>query len=282
MSQIASSGSVPVRRFSTPGIMVSVLIALAPALVLKLWLTGGSWLPIMLGGCLFALMLEAIALRLRGRNVGFHLQDGSVIVTVLLLLLILPASAPWWVAAAGISIAVIPGKHLFGGLGQNLFNPVALAYLGLLALFPDVMASNSAELLAGDGALPGFSPLMSMVLLTGGLYLLLRRIISWHIPATILLTTGLLFYVFDMAPINSWAILLAFFLATDPVTSPGTRAGKLVFGVLIGLTTMITTLWLDYPAAVAVAILIMNAAVPTIDQLIKRDGKRRPDQGQQL
>lgn len=278
MSLTSSSRSVPVRRFSTPEIMVSVLIALAPALALKLWFSGGAWLLTMLGGCLFALILEALALRLRGRDVGFHLQDGSVLVTALLLSLILPASAPWWLLAAGVSIAVIPGKHLFGGLGQNLFNPVALAYLGLLALFPGVLAAKSAELLAGHGALSGLASAMNMALLAGGLYLLLRRIISWHIPATVLLTTGLLVYVFDMALTGSWAILLAFFLATDPVTSPGTRRGKLVFGVFIGLTTMIMTLWLDYPAAVAVAILIMNAAVPAIDQLIKRDGKRRTEQ----
>ena len=288
MSAMASPGSHTVRRFSTPGIMASVLLALLPAIAVQIWFAGALWALTVLVTCAQALLLEALALRLRGRNIAVPLQDGSVLVIAILLLLMLPVTAPWWLATAGISVAVVLGKHIFGGLGQNLFNPALVGYLGLLALFPvalfpvalfpvalfpETIASYGHDLLNDNIALPNIA--LTLALMAGGLYLLLRRIIGWHIPVTILLTTALLFYIFNMTLVSSFAMLAAFFLATDPVTSPGTRRGKLIYGSMIGIVTTIMANYLHYPVAVAAAVVTMNAAVPTLDQLIKHD-KPRP------
>ena len=264
------------RSLSTAGIMVTTLIALTPAVALQLWFAGAAWALTLSMSCALALLLEAVALRLRGRPVGYHLQDGSVLVTAVLLSLLLPIWAPWWLTASGIALAVVVGKHIYGGLGQNLFNPVLLAYLGLSALFADHMGNDISSM--SDSALFHLYAL-TFALLAGGVYLLLRGIISWHIPATMLLATGLLSYVFDLALSGSVAMLAAFYLATDPVTSPGTRTGKLVFGLMIATISVALGTWLAYPAAVAAAGLLMNAAVPALDHILRP--ARNPKQQQE-
>lgn len=260
------------RRHSTPGIMTTVLVALAPATAVQLWLGGFAWALTLLVSCALALLLEASIAHLRGRNIGHHLRDGSVLVSSVLLLLLLPPAVPWWLAAAGISVAVIGGKHIFGGLGQNLFNPVLVGYLGLSALFPETIAVYESEALRDFQTLPVVA--LTLALAAGGFFMLLRRVIGWQIPMTMLLASALQIYMMNMVAASNIALLAAFFLATDPVTSPGTRRGKLVYGLLTGLTIMIMTRWLTYPTAVASAILIMNATVPIMDQLIKHDRKR--------
>lgn len=275
MSTVTSAQPTAVRNLNTASIMVTTLIALTPAVALQLWFGGAVWALSLVLGCALALLLEALALTLRGRPVAYHLQDGSVLVTAVLLSLLLPVWVPWWHTAAGIALAVILAKHIYGGLGQNLFNPVLLAYLALSALFayPTGFAVDPSQAIA-----PFHLYAMTLALLIGGCYLLLRRIISWQIPATMLLATGLLCFVFDLALSSSVAMLVAFFLATDPVTSPGPRTAKVVFGLLLAVISVAFSAWLAYPAAVAAAGLLMNAAVPTLDHLFRP--ARRPGQQQ--
>lgn len=254
--------------------MVSILIALTPAIAVQLWFAGAAWTLIL--SCVLALLLEAAALSLRGRRARYHLQDGNALVIAVLLWLLLPDSASWWLTASGVVIAVILGKHIFGGLGQNLFNPVMLAYLGLSVLFADTMSDNNLTPAHDYANFRDWAT--SLALMAGGTYLLFRRIIGWQVPVTMLLTTGLLHYVFDMALSSHIALLAAFFLATDPVTSPGTGTGKMVFGLLVALISGILWGWLGYPVALAAAVLLMNAAVPTLDHILKPGRKQKQQQ----
>lgn len=261
--------TLPPRRSSTQGIMLTVLIALLPAIAVHIWFAGTAWALGLLAACLLAIVLEALALRLRGRDAGVRHQDGSVLVTAVLLLLLLPMPLPWWQSAVAILIAVIVGKHIFGGLGQNLFNPVALGYLGLMS--PHIgMAVPSATLLQTD-AQTWVTATLILTTLSGGMLLLHRRIIGWQVPLAVLLTSIILFSGLDL-PINySVLVLVAFFVATDPVTCPGTRAGKLIYGGVIAVLSAIITLWLPYTAAMAAAILCGNALTPTLDHIIRYD-----------
>lgn len=274
-----SEQALPIRQLTTPGIMLTVLLALLPAVAMTTWLAGTGWALRLLTACMLALALEAWALRLRGRGSRQH-QDGSVLVTAILLMLILPTTLPWWQSAAGIAIAVIVGKHIFGGLGQNLFNPVAVGYLGLMTLSPVSLTPDTSALQAD--VQPWIAAPMILAVLAGGVILLQRRIIGWHIPLAMLLITTLLFMGFDL-PLNvSIMLLTALFIATDPVSSPGTLTGKLIYGGLIALVSAVMAIWLSYPAAAAAALVCANAITPTVDQLIRHDrGRRQPRESRQ-
>lgn len=262
------------RALTTRGIMLTVLAALLPAIAVHTWFAGTGWALSLLAMCLLALLLEALALHLRGRDASLQRQDGSVLVTAVLLLLLLPTSFPWWQAAAGIILAVVVGKHVFGGLGQNLFNPVALAYVGLMALLP---ASRTAHVdLLQAGMQPWLTVTLALAILTGGAIVMHKRIVGWQIPVSMLLPTILLFYGFDLSLNHGVMLLAALFIATDPATSPGTRPGKLVYGFLIAAVSAIMTMWLPYPEATAVAILCGNAITPTLDLIIRHDRLVRP------
>tara|TARA_R100001039_G_C1844968_1_gene105329 strand:+ start:828 stop:1610 length:783 start_codon:yes stop_codon:yes gene_type:complete len=253
--------------------MLTVLLALLPAIAVTTWFAGTDWALRLLAMGSLALVLEALALRLRGRGVALKHQDGSVLVTAMLLLLMLPTALPWWQSAAGVAIAVIVGKHIFGGLGQNLFNPVAVGYLGLMTLVPGSLTAPTSVLTADTQ--PWVASVMILATLSGGLILLHRRIIGWHVPLSMLLTTTLLFTGFDLALNASIMVLVALFIATDPVTSPGTRTGRLVYGCLIAAVSAVMAHWLSYPASAAAAIVCGNAITPALDQLIRHDRSMR-------
>lgn len=261
--------ALPERQLTTAGIMLAVLLALLPAVAVHIWFAGTAWTLGLLAGCTLALALEALALRLRGRDAALRRQDGSVLITAMLLLLMLPTTLPWWQPAVAIIIAVILGKQLFGGLGQNLFNPVAVGYLGLMTLFP-ASPTMQSSFLPSEGQ-TWITATMVLAVLAGGLFLLHRRIIGWHIPVSMLLTTVILFYGLSL-PLNySVMTLAALFIATDPTTSPGTRTGKLIYGCMVALVSAAMANWLSYPEAVACAILCGNAITPTLDQTIRHN-----------
>lgn len=273
-----NSNILSARPTNTSGIMLTVLFALLPAVAAQTWLAGPAWVLSLLAGCTLAILLEALALRVRGLESALRQQDGSVLVTAILLFLILPTSLPWWQAATGVSVAVIVGKHIFGGLGQNLFNPVALAYLVLLALFP---ASMTPDTLMTRAGLSLTALMLVLSIMAGGLLLLQRRIIGWHMPATMILASTTLVYGFGLPLSYNAMVLAAFFIVTDPVTSPGTHPGKLIYACLIALISAVMMLWLPYPAAIAAAVVCGNAITPTLDQAIRRDASVRPPQEDQ-
>ena len=203
--------------FSVPRVMFQVLLALAPIAAVHVWLFGPALLLQLGVGVATALGCEALAVRLRGRPVAQFLRDGSVLVTAALLALSVSPLLPWWLMAFGTAIAVLLGKHAYGGLGQNPFNPAMVGYAVLLVSFPvemtrwpipgpewDAVTGATAldalrtglrqsytmqEIMAGPafgrvGATGG--EWLNLAALLGGIYLVLRRVIRWQIPVAML------------------------------------------------------------------------------------------------
>jgi electron transport complex protein RnfD len=206
----------------------------------------------------------------------------------------------------GSFFAIAIGKQVFGGLGQNIFNPALVGRVFLVASWPKYMTAFTKPL--NYDAITSATPLALLkegrvlenlsyldlflgkrggcigevcilALFLGALFLLYKGYISWHIPITYIVTTGVLTYMFGQKGLFSgdWLfhilsgglILGAFFMATDYVTSPLTRKGQIIFAVGCGLLTAIIRLWGGYPEGVSYAILMMNGATPIIDRFTK-------------
>ena len=297
-----------VAGFTVPRVMYQVLLALVPVLATQVYLFGLRPLLLVAMAGVTALACEALALHLRQRSPQPFLRDGSVLVTATLLALAVPPTLPQWQLALGVATAVLIGKHAYGGLGQNPFNPAMVGYAVLLVSFPlemtrwpapggewDAMTGATAldtlrtglrqsytmqEIFAG----PAFGHMgaaggewINLAALAGGLYLLVRRIVRWHIPVAMLAGIAVpaaLFHLFDpgghaSATFHHAAgatMLGAFFIATDPVSAATSDRGRLFYGTGIGLLTWIIRTWGGFPDGVAFAVLIMNLAVPLIDR----------------
>ncbi|TGG95320.1 electron transport complex subunit RsxD [Natronospirillum operosum] len=316
---------------SVQQVMFSVWAATLPGFAALIWFFGWGYLINAVLAVATALVAEAIILRLRRRPVWFFLGDGSALLTAWLLALALPPLAPWWIPVIGTLAAIVFAKHLYGGLGNNPFNPAMVGYAVLLISFPvemttrwgipaalateahslldsarvifaglrvdpalvdgmtmatplDVYKNDIATLDAAElRAEPLFSAgwrvygweWVSGLYLLGGLYLLWRRIITWHIPVAVLGSLTLLALLFSWNPdlrvpvdlhlLGGATMLGAFFIATDPVSAATSNRGKLVFGAGIGILIYVIRTWGNYPDAVAFAVLLMNFAAPLID-----------------
>lgn len=318
---------------SIRGVMGSVILALLPAAAFGIHQFGWPALNLLLVTLTATLVTEAACVMLAARPVRTSLTDGSGVVTALVLAMSLPPWAPWWIGAVGGLFAALLGKHVFGGLGQNLFNPAMLARVALLISFPVEMtawhtpkagtapgwleglgitfggsgmdAVSSASLLGHartelargapmDSAISNFDAwgaavgnmagslgeTSALLIAAGGIFLLLRRIITWHIPVAMIGSVAVASTLLHWAAPDQYAgpvfhllsgglMLGAFFIATDPVGAPATAAGKLLFGAGCGLLVYIIRTWGGYPEGVAFAVLIMNAATPVIDNYIR-------------
>jgi len=317
--------------------MLIVMAALTPATAYGFYLFG--WPSIILFSITLgsALIFEVICLLLAKRSVSMFALDGSAILTAWLLAISLPPWAPWWIAVVGSAIAIIIGKQVFGGLGQNVFNPAMVARVALLISFPLEMttymqplplfsdaaptfmdsvaivfgmgnfdAVSSASLLGtiktdlGQGMALGeimdgrYAPMdwilgnsissigegSALLLIVGGIALIFGRIITWYIPVSTIVALVFIATIFNiidpgkypdaMVHVFSGAtILAAFFIATDPVTSPMSPKGQIVFGIGLGLLVYIIRTWAAYPEGVSFAILLMNAMTPLIDRYVR-------------
>ncbi|MDO9104876.1 MAG: RnfABCDGE type electron transport complex subunit D [Methylovulum sp.] len=335
-----SSGAHAGANITVNRIMVQVMLAIAPATALGLLCFGWPALNLFVITVLSAVLFEACCLRLAGRAAKPVLLDGSAILTGWLVAMTLPPWAPWWIGVVGSGIAIILGKQVYGGLGQNLFNPAMLARVALLISFPIEMttwanvtplfsahAPNLAESwaitfsgIAGFGpidattgattlgfvktefsqnrVLPGilsdYSGVLdfigwtrgslgetsALLLGLGGVWLIRKGVIQWHIPVALLATVTVLsglchwsdsqHYLSPFVHLNSGALIcVAFFIATDYVTSPNTPAGQLIFGAGCGLLIFVIRTWGAYPEGTGFAVLLMNSATPLIDHYIK-------------
>jgi electron transport complex protein RnfD len=315
---------------SVSQIMLKVLLALLPGIALYVWYFGPAILVSITLASLTALGTEALMLKLRNRPIMPFLKDNSALLTAWLLALSIPPLAPWWMIVVGTAFSIAIAKHLYGGLGNNLFNPAMVGYAVLIISFPMQMTHwiaphglgqielgifdqleyiflgvlpNNASLdavtmatpldtlkthlhldqpiqqildmpiygqLAGHG-----SEMVAWGFLLGGLYLLASRIISWHIPAAYLGTLFVIAGIFHLldpghyvAPLFHWfsgaAILGAFFILTDPVSSPTTNRGRLIFAAGAALLTYLIRVFGGFPDGVAFATLLMNICVPLI------------------
>ena len=276
---------------STSRVMLDVVIALLPASVAAVAIFGIKALWIILACVIGAVVSEALFNICTGRKQT--IGDMSAVVTGLLLALNLSTNVPLWQCVVGAAFAIIVVKCLFGGLGCNFANPAITARVFMLITFSAV-AGGSTELYSGatpleligvEGAsLPGMGAMLlgtyggaigetsSIALLIGFAYLLVRKVISWHIPVVFIATVFVLSLVAGGANFALYQILAgglfigAIFMATDYVTSPITKKGKIIFAVGCGVITFIVRYFCSYPEGVSFSILIMNLFVPIIER----------------
>lgn len=330
--------------------MILVMLALLPATLFGVYMYGWPALNLLLLTLAAAVVAEALCLKIARRPLKPYLMDGSAVLTGWLLALTLPPWAPWWIGVSGSVFAIVVAKQVFGGIGQNLFNPAMVARVALLIAFPlemttfvtpqplssgdapdflhglaisfgnqpqvDIFTSAStlgyvktevsqggivADALASTFDLTtsfiGYTPgslgeTSALLILLGGLYLLYKRVITWHIPVSMIGSLLLLATLFHwLAPdtypgplvhlLSGATLLGAFFIATDLVTSPVTGKGQLLFGAGCGLLVFVIRTWAGYPEGMAFAVLLMNALTPLIDHYIRprvygRDRKGDP------
>lgn len=300
---------------STPQLMRQVIYAMVLGIAASFYYFGWTVLLQIVLAVLTAIVVEIGFLRIRKRDITAA-ADGSAIITALLLALSIPAIAPWWIVVLGTAFAIIFGKQLFGGLGNNPFNPAMLGYAFLLISYPLQMTSygvgfvdftNSIEVIfnaANIDAISGATNLdivrtqlslgkllddiiysassfwVNIGFLLGGIYLLLRRVIFWQIPVSFLAGMVLMseflhlidpqIYLSSAFHLTSGAAMLgAFFIATDPVSSSTTPKGRLIYGFLIGILIIIIRVFGGYPDGVAFAVLLINITVPLLDTYTK-------------
>lgn len=290
-------------------VMYAVVIALIPAIAGSYIFFGIKAIYITLISILTAVILEAIVQRLMHKPVT--VLDGSAIITGILVAFNLPPTVPFWIPILGTAVAILIAKHSFGGLGQNIFNPALVGRAFLLAAYPSYMTNwIPTRLVSGIDAVTYATPLgiikektgqilpnyfdmfignhggcigetSALLLILGGLYMLFRKAITWHIPVTYIGTVALLSLFLGRDPLfqilAGGLMLGAIFMATDMVTSPITQKGMIIFGVGCGVMTVIIRFFGNYPEGVSYSILFMNACTPLIDKYTKPKifGKRK-------
>jgi len=277
-------------------------LALIPVVLLDIYLFGGYALRTIFLSIIGAVVTEAVILKYR--HMPVTIIDGSAALTGLLLALTLPPRVPYWLPLIGGFLAITFGKQLFGGLGYNLFNPALVGRAILFVSWPNILANSwfaplreldtittATPLLALRQVRAGtltadlsvvYKPLLflnrggclgeisAILLVLGGLILIARKVIDWRIPVSFIGTViflSLLARTNILLNILGGGLLLgAFFMVTDPVTSPVTRKGRVIYGIGCGLVVMLIRLYSGYPEGVMFAILFMNAFVSLIDK----------------
>ena len=291
--------------------MYGVLIALVPAFLVSLYSFGLGALIVTATSVLACVIFEYLIQRFLMKKEP-TLCDGSAILTGVLLAFNVPSNLPIWIILIGALAAIGIGKMSFGGLGNNIFNPALVGRVFLLISFPAQMttwpiadafpmtytdAQTGATVLSlmNAGALAQLPSFVDMIvghmsgslgevsaiaLLIGFAFMMWKKIITWHIPVSILATvfvfTGLLHLINPVAYASPFIHLLSgglllgsIFMATDYVTSPMSKNGMIVYGVGIGLLTAVIRIFGSYPEGMSFAILIMNAFTPLINSYIK-------------
>ncbi|MBE0675411.1 MAG: RnfABCDGE type electron transport complex subunit D [Bacteroidales bacterium] len=304
---------------TTRKLMMGVLIALIPAFLTTVWFFGYAAIlvtGIAVISCLgFEYLIQKYILKSESR-----INDLSAIVTGVLLAFCLPVNIPAGIVVLGSLVAIGVGKMSFGGIGNNPFNPALVGRVFLFLSFPVQMTSwplpkgfqtGYTDAVTGStplsvlnesydkvpitevmDSIPGHIDLLlgnmggslgeiaALALLIGFGYLLIRKIITWHIPVSIMFTIALFSGILWFANpegnadplyhlLSGGVMLGAIFMATDYVTSPMSKKGMLIYGIGIGLLTVIIRRWAAYPEGVQFAILIMNGVTPLINMYIK-------------
>jgi electron transport complex protein RnfD len=281
--------------------MWAVNISLLPAAVAGVIIFGARAAWVMALCIITAVISEAVLQKLARRKIT--VSDGSAVLTGLLLAFNLPPKVPFWIPVVGTFFAIAIAKQIFGGLGQNIFNPALAGRAFLMASWPKYVTTFTAPfsadattcatpltLLKEGKALDHLSyidlflgrkggcigEVCILALLIGAAYLLYKKYITWHIPLSFIATSAAVVWIFgEKSPfqgdwifhiLSGGLILGAFFMATDYVTSPLTRKGQLIFGTGCGLLTGVLRIWGGSAEGVSYAILMMNAATPVIDR----------------
>lgn len=300
-----------------PWIMRQVVYALIPGALVGVYFFGIPAIKVIAVAVASCVAMEALWQKLTGSPITIN--DGSAALTGLLLAMNLPSGAPWWLVVIGSFVAIIIAKQIFGGIGNNPFNPALVGRVFLLISFPVAMTTwpeprsfftQTADATTGAtplGALKtaifehgtiGAAPEMNLMdpflgnvggslgeisalaLILGGVYLIARRIITWHIPvvyiATVAVLTGILWLINPEGYANpvfhlvaGGLMLGAFFMATDWVSSPMYTWGQVIFGLLIGVLVVLIRVFGAPTGAVAYSIIIANCFVPLLDKAFK-------------
>jgi Na+-translocating ferredoxin:NAD+ oxidoreductase subunit D len=287
---------------STKRMMWDVLLGLIPAALCALWYFRGFAVLQLAVALATALATEWAFCRLRGKKTT--LMDGSVAITAVLLVMSLPPRLPIYATVIGTFVAVALGKMLFGGLGHNIFNPAMVGRAFLMACFPALMtqwalpvtvdATTKATplaqsrfdqtvvevgpLLTGDGVSGSIGETAAIPILVGGLFLLWRRSADWRLTVGMLASGALIALADQLFSDNEASLgvighlcsggfmLGAFFIITDPVSTPVTIKGRWCFGIGVGVLTMIIRLFAGYPEGVMFAVLVGNACTPLLNR----------------
>ena len=305
---------------SVRDLMLSVIIALIPTTAVGIYFFGIPALATVFIATGTSIFFEFIYQRIAKKE--NTISDGSAVLTGLLLGLNLPSIFPWWGTVIGSLVAIILVKHLFGGIGYNVFNPALTARVFLLISWPIQMTTfpKPSPIFSGVDAVTEATPLTAIktiqlshdltksldsvtninwldlfignrggsigevsviALLIGGIYLIYKRTISWHVPLSYILTTGIFSTIAHYenptttaSPVfhllNGGLFLGAFFMATDYVTSPITKKGMIIFGIGCGFLTVVIRQHGSYPEGVSFAILLMNMIAPLIDKYVRQ------------
>ncbi|MEI8350281.1 MAG: RnfABCDGE type electron transport complex subunit D [Candidatus Omnitrophota bacterium] len=286
-------------NIKTAIIMRQVMIALIPVVIAAVVFFKYRAIWLMLNCVLSAVISEKIILRIRAKSTST--KDGSAALSGLLLALILPPSIEWYAATLGSVFAIVVAKQLFGGLGSNIFNPALIGRAFLMAAYPKMLTTfvepfavdtvsgatplalqkfshittSSVKLFWGN--VPGsLGETCAIAIIIGGVYLLIKKIADWRIPLSLLVTTTCITIVFHWYKPQSGSILFhflsgglllgAFFMATDPVTTPVTKSGRYIFGVGCGILMMIIRYFSGLPEGMMYSILFMNSLTPLINR----------------
>lgn len=289
---------------TTQKIMLSVIIALLPACVGAVVLFGTNALMILVTSVVSAVASEALWQRATKQEIT--IGDYSAVITGMILAMTLPPGVPLYVPAVGAAFAIVIAKQIFGGLGCNFVNPALAGRAFVLAAWPmsvsgawlnplthDAVSSPTpmAVLKGGGTDIPGVWDLLIgnrtgslgetsiILLLFGGGLLLIGKVIDWRTPVGFLGTLYIGTWIFGKpgalfqgdglhAILLGGAVLSAFFIASDYVTTPVTPRGRLIFGIGAGFVTLLIRLWGDYPEGVTYGILFMNLLTPIIDKFV--------------
>lgn len=298
--------------------MYGVLIALIPAFLVSLIAFGVGALVVTAVSVAACVFFEWAISKFIMKRERLTITDGSAIITGVLLAFNLPSNLPIWIIILGALFAIGVGKMSFGGLGCNPFNPALAGRIFLLISFPVQMTSwpvagqltsyvdattaatplslmkqavngnpaalgdlpDSLGMLLGNDLGGSLGEVSALALLIGGAFMLWKKIITWHIPVSILVTVfafaGIMYLVDpsvypspEYHLLSGGLMLGAIFMATDYVTSPMSHRGQLIYGVCIGIITMVIRLFGSYPEGMSFAIFIMNAFVPLINTYVK-------------
>lgn len=296
-------------KHSTRSIMLNVIIALIPALLVGTYFYGLRTLLLTGVSVISCVGFEWIWQKKFKKPVT--IRDLSAVVTGILLAYNLPINVPLFVVIVGAFVAIILAKQVFGGIGQNFINPALAARAFLLAGYSTAMRSfkvpTPGNWFAGMDALTGATPLeliksgvsnqlpsltdvmigniggcigeaSVLALLIGAIYLLAKKVITWHIPICYIATVFVLTFLFNgfngyqafYSVCLGGLMLGAFFMATDYTTTPMTIKGQVIFAIGAGLLTTVIRLFGGYPEGVSYSILIMNLVVPLIDKYVKK------------
>ena len=268
-------------KTSTRSLMTDVVIALLPSVIVSVLFYGWPAVIVLASSVIFCTLLEYLITKFLLKRPN-TVSDMSAVVTGIILALNLPPTAPWWVAMIGAAVAVGVAKMTFGGLGQNVFNPAITGRVFLLISFPAIAANDFSYLdmlFVNIGGSAG--EISAIAILVGFIYMLARKVIRPYITLSILVTVAVfsgIFWLIDPAQytdplfnlLTGGVLLGSVFMATDYVTSPMSDKGGIIFGVGIGIITMLIRYFGSYPEGMSFAILIMNATVPLINKFCKQ------------